>query len=699
MKRKLKILYKASKKAFKKVTHITHKNFYKGNNFPKTIIKAIQFPFKHGLKTTVFKLKREILRVSNDNVAGHRFPNGIVSGVNLGAVQEWQTKHPVSIVIPSYNDFELLRVCVDSIHATCQDSDYEIIIVDDFCVEENRKKLRTLIGEKTKVIFRKKNGGFAKAVNTGIKAANLKNDIVLLNSDIKAHTDWLKALQYGAYEFAEGVGIVGPKLLYPDGRIQSAGSHRNTESPEWFDHYYRFQQSDYGPANVPQYCLSVTGACQYIKREVIDKIGILDEGFAFAFEDVDFTLRAWQAGYKTLYFPVSTLTHFESATRAKNKTIGEKEKISVRYFWDKWGDWFDKRNVTDENGRIRIIFVLQSWGFSGGIKNVIEHANRLHGEGFATEVWSLDNNKPAWDIVVPTRSFKTFNELVKALEKQDAIKVATWWETAFPVWLGSLQKGIAVNMIQEIESWFYPNDPDAQRAVISCYRKEFKNMTISSYNLDELGQLGLSAELIPCGYDETVYQKINGIKKQSNTLLAVGRSFFQKNFPFTFDAWKLLGESRPKLLLYGSEPEMKALDKKISYVFKPSDEDVNILYNKSTAFVQTSRHEGFCLPILEAMASGTPVICTDAHGNRDFCIDGKTCLMVNHDDRRQLKEAIEKIFRDKKLRERLIKNGLKEAEKYTWPIITKRLVEFYENVANPEDTKRRILKTYGDKER
>ena len=59
----------------------------------------------------------------------------------------------------------------------------------------------------------------------------------------------------------------------------------------------------------------------------------------------------------------------------------------------------------------------------------------------------------------------------------------------------------------------------------------------------------------------------------------------------------------------------------------PSDAEVNELLNTATVFVQTSRHEGFCLPVLEAMATGIPVVCTDAHGNRDFCRDGENCLM------------------------------------------------------------------------
>ncbi len=694
MNRKVRIIVKTAKKAGIKLTHLRHDNFYKGKTFTQTVKSAVKYPVKNGPRATISKIKREMIRVSGNGLVKHHFPNGVVSGVDPHMISRWETKRAVSIVIPSYNDFDLLKVCVESVHKTCEKDDYEIIIVDDYCQEDNRIKLRTLADEKTRIIFREKNGGFAKAVNTGFREVPQHHDIVMLNSDIEAHEGWLKALQYGAYEFGENVGIVGPKLLYPDGRIQSAGSYRNTEDPEWFDHYYRFQDSNYGPANVPQYCIGITGACQYIKREFIDEIGILDEGFAFAFEDADLCLRGWEKNYRTLYFPASTLTHHESATRAKNKNIGEKERQAVVYFWEKWGDWFDKRNVKNSDGKTRIIFVLQTLGYSGGIKIVVEHANRLAKEGFAPEIWSLDD-KPVWPIDVPTRSFKNYKKMIAELENEEAIKVATWWETAFPVWISSVRKGIAVNFIQEIESWFYPDDPDAQRTVVSCYRKEFKNMTTSSYNLDEIMQLGLKAELIPCGYDDTVYFKKPEIKKQEDVLLAVGRSFFQKNFKFSFEAWKKLGDKRPNFWLFGSEPDMKSMDEKITYHFKPSDEEVNDLYNKATAFVQTSRHEGFCLPLLEAMATGTPVVCTDAHGNRDFCIDGKTALLVDHDDIDGLNKALDRVFSDDKLRQKMSRNALKEVKKYSWTAVTDRLVQFYNQIELQNHITERVVEKYG----
>lgn len=699
MKRKIKIVFFVMKKATKKLLRIRlaitgSESFYKDKSLAWTVKHAFIYPARYGVKATLSKLKKEMLRVSRGGVSNHHFPNGLVSGIDETVISRWVAEKPVSIVIPSYNDFDLLSACIKSIHQFSTAIDYEIIVVDDYCVEENRVKLRTLSDEKTRIIFRERNGGFSKAVNTGLRVVPMKNDVVILNSDIVAHENWLTALQYGAYEFGEKVGIVGPKLLYPDGRIQSAGSFRNTESPEWFDHYYRFQDSNYGPANVPQYCLGITGACQYVTREFIDSVGILDEGFEFAFEDMDYCLRGWEKGFKTLYFPASTLTHHESATRPKNKDIGAKEKKSVVYFWKKWGDWFDKRNVKNNKNQTRIIFVLQTLGYSGGIKNVIEHANRLSERNFDTEVWSLDSNS-VWPVGVPTRSFKNYKALQNALSKEEAIKVATWWETSAPVWLASVKKGIAVNFIQEIESWFYPNDIAAQRTVLSCYRKEFKNLTISNYNKDEISQLGLHATMIPCGYEPAIYYKVDSIKKEKNVLLGVGRSFFQKNFSFSFDAWKRLGEKRPDFWLFGTEPDLASLDKKITYFAKPTDEEVNTLYNKSTVFIQTSRHEGFCLPILEAMAAGTPVICTDAHGNRDFSIDGKTCIMVDQDDTKALSSAISKLFEDEKLQRKLIKNGLSEVKKYRWSVITDRLEKYYIEVASQSSIFEKVQEKYG----
>ena len=221
----------------------------------------------------------------------------------------------------------------------------------------------------------------------------------------------------------------------------------------------------------------------------------------------------------------------------------------------------------------------------------------------------------------------------------------------------------------------------AQATVVSCYRKEFRNITISPYNMDELNAIGLSATLIPCGYNDNLYKPLKSVKREDNVLLAVGRSFFQKNFEMTYNGWSALGDKKPDMWLYGFEPEIAERDpSKITYFTKPSNEEVNELYNGATIFIQTSRHEGFCLPILEAMAAGCPVICTDSHGNRGFCFDKKNCLIVGQDDIEGTKEAINKLMENKNLREKLAKEALKTVKEYHWDNVTKKAEKFFKMV-------------------
>jgi glycosyltransferase involved in cell wall biosynthesis len=117
----------------------------------------------------------------------------------------------------------------------------------------------------------------------------------------------------------------------------------------------------------------------------------------------------------------------------------------------------------------------------------------------------------------------------------------------------------------------------------------------------------------------------------------------------------------------------------------PSDEQLSELFNRATAFVQTSRHEGFCLPLLEAMATGAAVVCTDADGNRDYCVDGENCLMPAAEPA-AVAAALARVLDDPQLRERLGRAGLQTAREYAWPQRIDALEAFLEEVARPRRT-------------
>jgi GT2 family glycosyltransferase len=607
-------------------------------------------------------------------------PNPPVYHINPDDVKKWYKRYSkaVTIVIPSYNDVPLLKQCLQSIEATTKFKKVKVIIVDDYCQQENSARLRQLEDENVKVLFRKSNGGFAKAVNTGMKAVKT-GDVILLNSDTIAKSGWLESLQFAARKYDPKIGIAGPKLLYKNGTIQSAGSFHYKNKPEWFDHYYKTQPGKLGVANVPEHVIGVTGACMYIKREVIDKIGYFDEKFGMAFEDMDYCLRAWKAGFRSFYVPTSKLIHLESATRGKVQ--GKREKDSQAYFWSKWHNFFYKRNVTAKNGKLRIIYVLNDTGLAGGIRMVFEHLNKLQERGHEVELYSLGKDPEWFDLKVPHRSFKSYEDLCEKLAKQDAIKVATWWETGKWVWLGSINKGVPVFYVQDVEDSYYKDDKVMRDTVIAGYKPEFNYLTISINNQETLSKLGRDSTNITCGIDAKTFFVEKNTKREDDVLIAIGRKHYLKNFAMTFKAWKNM-KDKPKLTLFGYEPDVVEKDPLITYHYIPTDEAINTMLNKATVFVQSSKHEGFCLPPLEAMAAGVPVIMTDSNGNRDFMEPGKNCILVEQDNSKQLTIELERLFKDKKLQEKLRKNGFKTAAEYDWPVIINKLEMFYNRLAN-----------------
>jgi GT2 family glycosyltransferase len=590
----------------------------------------------------------------------------------------WYREHgePVDIVIPSYRDADRVALLVASIRRTVPDGMARIIVADDASGAEHVAALREIGG--IDVIEGHENQGFAANVNRGLLQTSADRDVIVLNSDVEARAGWLAGLQYAASR-EEETGIVGGKLLYPDGRIQFAGTVRNLGAPEWFDHRYRFKPEGWGPAAMPGPVLAVTGACMYVKRKVIERIGLLDERYPMAYEDVDWCLRAWRAGFGVMYFPAASLIHHESVTRGTQ--VGQRERASQTLFWETWGDFFDARDVRAENGKLRVVYVTEDTGIGGGHRDIFEHLNRLLDRGHEVALYTL-GDAPDWFVLrAPVHTFEFYDELIEELAKLDAIKVATWWNTAAPVWRASVLRGIPVYFVQDIETSYYPDDEVVRHAVLDSYRPEFRYMTISSWNRDRLRELNLEAELIPPGIDLETFRPLEGVKRREDMVLALGRTNPLKNLPLTLAAWRALPEPRPELCMFGIEPEL-ASEEGMRYVTSPSDEQVNELFNEATVFLQTSTHEGFALPPLEAMATGGAVVCTDAHGNRDFCVDGENCLMPDPESG-SVRAALERLLADASLRERLGRAGEEAAKDYAWDRRIDGLERFLQDVATP----------------
>jgi GT2 family glycosyltransferase/glycosyltransferase involved in cell wall biosynthesis len=612
---------------------------------------------------------------------------------------DWYREHgrPVDVVIPSFRDAEHVLTLARSIGKTTRREMARVIVSDDCSGEGHLAALRG-IEEIDVLVESDRNSGFAANANRGIAASDRERDVVVLNSDVEALPGWLECLQYGAYGHDGGAGIVGGQLQYPDGRIQFGGTVRNRDQPQWFDHRYRFKPNGWGPAEAPSPSLAVTGACMYVRREVIERIGAFDERYEMAYEDVDWCLRAWQAGVRVLYFPSAQLVHHESVTRGME--VGERERESQRAFWERWSDFFDARasgggedgdatriaRSADENHgtraaavavRLPIVYVTEDTGVGGGHRDIFEHLNRLAARGHDVALYTL-GEAPRWfPLDVPVRSFEDYDALGDALAEVDAIKVATWWMTAAAVWRASIPRGLPVYFVQDIETSYYPDHERARHAVLDSYRPEFRYMTISSWNRERLRELGLDAELIPPGIDLENFRPMPDVPRRDDMVLAIGRTNPLKNLPLTLAGWRRLKQPRPELCLFGIEPELAR--EGVRYVDSPSDERINELFCEATIFIQTSVHEGFALPPLEAMATRAAVVCTDADGNRDFCIDEVNCLMPEPNPA-AVADALTRLLGDRELREQLGSAGMQTAQEYAWERRIDALEEFFQRV-------------------
>lgn len=217
---------------------------------------------------------------------------------------------------------EDLAITEKAIRTFRETTDAHLIVVDD------RSPARELVEPLTQFVLSRggsiycqpENRGFAAAVNVGLRTAQEHGfDAVLVNADIEfIASDWLQAL-------LESDGdVVGAKLLYPNGLVQHAGVFFSLINRN-FDHIYRMAPNNLAITNRERIC-PVTGALQLIRNEVIESVGLFDEGFKFGYEDIDYCHRVFQSGRKCVYQPKSVALHHEGLFRKKDR-----ENIEPRY--------------------------------------------------------------------------------------------------------------------------------------------------------------------------------------------------------------------------------------------------------------------------------------------------------------------------------------------------------------------------------
>ena len=233
----------------------------------------------------------------------------------------------ISIIIVTWNSEKWIKRCLDWILATSGDLKIEIIVVDNFSKDKTLEILK-LYGSQIKLIQNPSNLGYAKGCNQGLKIA-LGNYILLLNPDTGITENSLKKMR-DFMEKTPDVGALGPQLVDFEGQIQpSCRRFPNYKLLLWeLSGLSRLcpKSKIFGAWKMGDFDFKSTreveqpmGSALFLRKKVIDQIGLMDERFFLFYNDVDFCYRIKQAGWKIYFYPEVKIFHSKGASTGQVK--------------------------------------------------------------------------------------------------------------------------------------------------------------------------------------------------------------------------------------------------------------------------------------------------------------------------------------------------------------------------------------------
>lgn len=569
---------------------------------------------------------------------------------------------PVSIVVPIYGRVDLTMQCLRTVHATIDLDRDEVIVVDNGSPDDSVEVI-TRDAPWVQLIVNGANLGFAAGCNVGARAAKHPL-LVFLNNDTEARSDWLDALVAPLVDDAS-VGLVGPRLLFPDGTLQHAGmllvEDRRSGSLNAEHRWYR-HAGDKPGAQRPADLKLVTGAVMAVRRDQFFEVGGFDEAYWNGCEDVELCLRIGARGFTIRYAPDSVLVHHESASGAQRwtKVTENLALLSSRWFGRVTPDVVVRadgaafpapppsssptpsKRAARTSGNDPVVRL-------GGSMFTIEsmaHVNRELAVRLGDHGVRVDPQWPETPTVSVADDPRLIPVVEHALGRHRGEANVTLQHRWPPRWEPPEDRSAWV-VVQPFEwgalpaRWVAPLRDLADEVWV--YTDWLRRCAVAS------GVPGHKVHVVPVGIDTGRYRPDGPtfpLQTQARTrFLYVGGAVYRKGLDVLVHTYlqsftasddvclvlKLFGGNR----FYSDAPHRQLRE----VVGRPgvpaieiieddlTDDEVASLYRSCTALVQPYRGEGFCMPIAEAMASGLPVVVTGAGAAMDFC-DETTATLI-----------------------------------------------------------------------
>jgi glycosyltransferase involved in cell wall biosynthesis len=315
----------------------------------------------------------------------------------------------------------------------------------------------------------------------------------------------------------------------------------------------------------------------------------------------------------------------------------------------------------------------------GGNRIIFEHANRLSKRGHSVEIWS--NTKPE-ELPFPCRvpvhhlindqlpspsDAVIFTDVYTVSQKISAKKYFFLAQHDIELILELM----GYKKAQEVVKNFFKNPPF-----------EYEVIAVSSWVQKQLQERYHRASLlVPNGVDKDIFHPT---KPLINTEKPVVMMYFDgQNWKGPYESFAAMSIIRQTIkdcriiiisaafpeitqFINGVRQEISCLPWPVTFFHRPQQSDLAVIYSSASVFFSSSWYEGFGLPGLEAMACGVPVVTTDSGGVREYAIPEETAIVVPPKNPEALAQGILRVLNDKKLRQKLIKNGLEKAKEFDW---------------------------------
>ncbi len=241
----------------------------------------------------------------------------------------------VSVIVPIYGKHNYTLRCLASIQRHLPALPFEVIVVDDCSPDESRDILAKVKG--IRLVLNETNQGFLRSCNLGAKQARGQY-LYFLNNDTEVTPGWLDTL-IATFDQFPGTGLVGSKLVYPDGVLQEAGGIIWKDGSAWnFGRYKDQLDPVYCYARETDYC---SGASIVVPAALYAELGGFDELYLPAYcEDSDLALRIRSRGYRVIYQPQSVIVHYEGVSNGTDLNSGVKayQVENMRKQYERWKD-------------------------------------------------------------------------------------------------------------------------------------------------------------------------------------------------------------------------------------------------------------------------------------------------------------------------------------------------------------------------